>query len=127
MWVPGLIGLVLLSGCYWPFGSEDSNLSENEAVAAALRGAGYITHDEPILDTKVQRTTYSVSGPGETPGEVAAWKVVFKGMFYEPEGPPRLPGSPTPVRIPVCGQITVIVEDTTARELLLSFGRTSGC
>ena len=133
VWLLGPVGLLLLSACFGPFGSDDSHLSETEAVAAARQGAGYITPDEPILDTTVERTTYSEGasglggGGGETRGEAPVWKVVFKGMFYEPEGPPPDPGSPRPPRKPVCGQVTVLIDDATAQDLLLSFGRSSGC
>jgi hypothetical protein len=128
----GLPGLVLASGCFGLFGPQDTNLSQQEAVAAAQQSADYIIHDEPISDTNAERTTYaevaqdSGSG-GDTPGEALVWKVIFKGMFYEPEGPAADVESTQPVRMPVCGEVTVVVEDATAQGLILTFARSNDC
>ena len=126
-----LSGLVLVAGYLAFFESQDTNLSQEEAVEAAKENAGAIIHDEPVVDTQVERTSYADAAEelgfgGDTPPEASVWRVVFRGMFFEPQGPPD-PPSPPPPRKPVCAEITVLVEDATAQGLGLTFARSTGC
>src|SRR3990172_9181301 len=88
-------------------------LSRDDAIDAALQRASGLLGEDEIQETTAFYTTYGgayealgfetpLPGSGRPAGGTPTWLVIFKGLFYEPQGPPPEPTVTPKPREPTC-------------------------
>jgi hypothetical protein len=111
-------------------------LSQDRAITAAIGHASHLIRDGEIRQTGAESLTYgdaSARIPGATrpqpiPADKPVWIITLKGLFYEPAGPPPLPGeSSNSVTVPTCGVIRVLIDDSTGDYIRLTYESASDC
>ena len=98
-------------------------LARDEAIDAALQRASGLIGEDEIQQTTAFYTTYDgayealgfetpLPGSARPSGENPTWVVTFKGMFYEPQGPPPGPSETRGPREPTCSEVIVLIPDS---------------
>ena len=97
-------------------------LARDEAIDAALQRASGLIGEDEIQETTAFYTTYDgayealgfetpLPGSGRPAGGTPTWLVIFKGRFYEPQGPPPEPTVTPKPREPTCSEVVVLIPD----------------
>ena len=97
-------------------------LSRDDAIDTARQQAGHLIQDRPVQETTAFYTTYGgayealgfetpLPGSERPAGGTPTWLVIFKGMFFEPQGPAPLPTVTPKPREPTCSEVVVLIPD----------------
>ena len=91
-----------------------TRLSVDEAIQLATDNAVFMDPDT------LQETTVDLNSSG-------VWTVTFKGLFYEPAGPPPPPTETPRARGRVCSEVVVTVLDSNGLATGVRFRRADSC